>query len=162
MIKKQKKTSSKSSTKASTKTRGKSQPTQKEKKPTVKKEEKPKRTRTVKPKIKSEISLNEDIAVKGCSTLKKGIEKNDFSDWEIIGELHWHSIKGLMHGNNISVSMREEGRKKKYTLYLLSVQGTEITTEFDAFSYKHTDNKINMAFYLGDKVQVTHTVKYGE
>lgn len=112
--------------------------------------------------MKTESSINEDLAVKCCIAMKKAMEKGDFADWETIGELRWHQIRGLMHGNNIAISMREEGRKKKYTLYVVSTQGTQVTSEFDGFTYKHTNNTLYIQFSLSDKVCVEHKVSYGE
>lgn len=108
------------------------------------------------------MSINEELAVKCCSTLKKSIDKNDFSDWDVVGNTYWHQIKGLMMGNNIAISMQEEGRKKKYRVFVVSIQGTEVTSDFDAFSYKHTDKKLYIQFMNGDKAIITHSVKYGE
>lgn len=109
---------------------------------------------------------NETQAVDCCSTLKKSISSNTYKDWDEIGSgenmKQWFQIRGLMNGNNIAVSKEGEGRKKKYMLYLLSTQGTEVETEFDAFIYKHSKGTLELIFTLGDKIELHHKVSYGE
>lgn len=89
-----------------------------------------------------------------------------FSDWEEVGYgesvKHWFQIRGLMNGNNIAVSVHIEGRKKKFNLYLLSLQGTEVECEIDSFSYTHKDHVLQLMFYNSDKTIVKHVVKYGD
>lgn len=126
----------------------------------------PKKTRASrKPKVPKS-PANEDVAVKCCSFLKKSLSSGDYSDWDEIGSGEnckcWMQIKGVIDGNNIVVSKEGEGRKKRYTVYILSTQGTEINCEFDTFTYKHSDGKLILTFTYSDKMKVEHSVKYGE
>lgn len=115
---------------------------------------------------KSEATVNETLAVDCCSALKKAMANSNYSDWEEIGTgenaKQWFQIKGLMNGNNIAISKQGDGRKKKYMLYLLSVQGTEVECEFDTFLYKHSKGVLEMTFTLTDKIEIHHKVTYGE
>lgn len=117
-----------------------------------------------KPKmVKSD--TNEALAVSCCSTLKSSIAHSEYKDWEEIGfgerTKHWFQIKGLMKGNNIAISKEDVGRKKKYTVYVVSKQGTDITAEFTDFSYTHRNNTLTIVFSK-EGMEIKHTVKYGE
>ena len=115
---------------------------------------------------KSEIQLDESLAVDCCAELKKSITSGTYKNWEEIGtgemSKMWFQIKGLREGNNIAISKEGEGRKKKYMLYLLSLQGTEVECEFDTFIYKHSKGSLELIFTLTDKIEIHHKVKYGE
>lgn len=114
---------------------------------------------------KSEQQINEGIAVECCSTLKKSLNKNDYTAWDEVGFGDscrlWFQIKGLMNGNNIAICKEGDGKKKRYILQLVSKQGTNITSEFDTFNYTHSNNKLHIIFSLGDKITVSHDVIYG-
>lgn len=116
------------------------------------------RKKSVKP------NADESIAVSCCSTLKSSIAHMKYDKWEEVGSgdssKMWFQIKGLMGKNNIAISKHDSGRKKIYTLYLLSTQGTEVTMEFSEFNYTHNNNKIVMSFINGENV-IKHTVEYG-
>ena len=135
------------------------------KKPKEKKTEAVKKT-VRKTTVKTKPDASEDLAVSCCSSIKKSIKNSVYTDWEEIGFgdncKRWYQIKGLTNGNNIAISVSIEGRKKKYNLSLLSLQGTEIDCEFDDFTYTHKDHVLSLTFTYSDKVLVKHTVKYGE
>lgn len=115
---------------------------------------------------KSEQTVCEELAVSCCSTLKKAMDKGVYTDWDEIGSgdncKRWFQIKGLMNGNNIAISVSQEGRKKRYTLSILSIQGTEVECDFDNFIYKHKDHVLSMTFTHSNNTSVKHVVKYGE
>lgn len=152
-------------TKATPKTRGEKKPTSSTKKTPVKKAEptQKKTVRTRKPKT-SDTNSNETVAVSSCTSLKKAIANNKFDDWDEIGfgedSKMWYQIKGLMYGNNIAISKQDVGRKKRFILYLVSKQGTEVEFEFTEFSYVHKEHKLTMVFSNG-KDLVKHIVTYG-
>ena len=115
---------------------------------------------------KTEEQVSEELAVLCCSSLKKAMKSGVFTDWEEVGFgencKRWFQIKGLMNGNNIVISVSQEGRKKVYRMSLLSLQGTEIESEFDEFSYTHKDHVLSVTFMYGSKTLITHKVLYGE
>lgn len=91
-----------------------------------------------------------------CRKLKKDMKAGSAENWDEVGDHHVFEFKGLTPVNAI-VTRKVEGRRKLYTLTMLSTTEIRLEVQFASFDYNHTTGKsIELIFAIDDD----HDIRY--
>lgn len=107
-------------------------------------------TKTIKTK-ETKVNDESDEICKQLSRFKRCMNSSTLgAGWDEVGECSWYQIRGLPKHVSIVIKSTGVGKRMKFEVTLLSIQGTEITMPFSDFQYEKKKDSIICIFTNGD------------